>query len=188
MKPLLIEGARAIGDAGAIKHVRVVASAEGLYVEINRTFTVANRKKETRHFAKADTCFSWLHEIGVRSIAEVDLTHWGAEPGLGTRGFSMIRSAGRSLIASVVGSEWARLANKAESLSEKGQAAEALLVAKQALQMVEDALEPNHIDRAVVMNCVARHHTVLGQFVEAEPLFRRSLVRRPRFFWTRIWG
>ena len=87
----------------------------------------------------------------------------------------MIRSAGRSLVASVVGSEWARLANKAESLSEKGQHAEAVLIAKQALQMAEETLEPTHIDRAVLMNCVARQLAALGQFVEAEPLFRRSL-------------
>ena len=175
MKPLQIEGARALADAGAIKHVRLVASAEGLYVEINRTFTVANRKKGTRYFAKSDTCLSWLHEIGVRSIAEVDLTDWGAEADIRTMGFSTLRALGTYAVSSVIGSEWRRLANKADSLSKKGKHAEALLIAKQALQIAEDALEPNHIDRAIVMNCLARQHFVLRQFAEAAPLFKRSL-------------
>jgi tetratricopeptide (TPR) repeat protein len=176
MKPLQIEGARALADAGAIKHVRLVASAEGLYVEINRTFTVANRKKETRYFAKSDTCLSWLHEIGVRSIAEVDLTDWGADStDLKTRGLSILRALGKYAVSSVIGSEWIRRTREAESLSEKGKHAEALLIAKQALQMAEGSLEPDHIERAIVMNCVARQHLALQQFAEAEPLFKYSL-------------
>jgi len=76
-KPLMTEGARALGEAGAITHVRLVASAEGIYVEINNIFTVATRQRDTRYFAKADTCFSWLREIGITRIDEVDLTLWG---------------------------------------------------------------------------------------------------------------
>lgn len=65
-------------DAGAVRHVRVVATREGLCVEINRAFAVANRAKRARFFAKADTCFSWLRQIGVTRIDEVDLTAWAA--------------------------------------------------------------------------------------------------------------
>ncbi len=75
-KPLQIEGVRALADAGAINHIRVVACGEGLYVEINDTFTVANRLKQTRYFAKSDTCFGWLRELGVCHIHAVDLTEW----------------------------------------------------------------------------------------------------------------
>lgn len=76
MKPLMIEGARALVDAGAVNHVRLIASSEGLSVEINRVFVVANRQKETRYFAKSDTCFSWLRELGITTIHEVDLSRW----------------------------------------------------------------------------------------------------------------
>lgn len=85
-KPLLIEGARALGEAGVIKHVRVTASAQGLYVEINGIFFVANRTKEVRYFAKADTCFSWLREIGAMKVDEVDLTEWGNKAQAGNEG------------------------------------------------------------------------------------------------------
>lgn len=78
-KPLQIEGARALVDAGAVSHVRVIASPEGLFVEINGVFTVATRLKQTRYFAKSDTCFSWLREMGISHIDEVDLALWGTE-------------------------------------------------------------------------------------------------------------
>ena len=75
-KPLQIEGARALVDAGAIAKVRVIASHEGLFVELNDIFTISTRLKETRFFAKSDTCFSWLRELGITHINEVDLTDW----------------------------------------------------------------------------------------------------------------
>ena len=74
LKPLPIEGARLLGEAGAISHVRVAASAVGFTVEINRQFVVATRQKETRYFSRVDTCCSWLREIGVKRIDEVDLS------------------------------------------------------------------------------------------------------------------
>jgi len=76
MKQLTIEGLRALIDAGAVDHVRMIASADGLYVEINGVFTVINRAKRPRYFAKADTLFGWLRELGITTINEVDLTHW----------------------------------------------------------------------------------------------------------------
>ena len=79
MKPLQIEGVRALADAGAIKHVRLVASGEGLHVELNGEFVVSNRAKQARFFAKADTCFHWLRAIGIGRVHDVDLTHWGRE-------------------------------------------------------------------------------------------------------------
>ena len=74
--PLQIEGVRALADAGAISHVRVVASAGGLTVEINKKFLVATRLKQTRVFSKSDTLFGWLKELGITRIDEVDLIGW----------------------------------------------------------------------------------------------------------------
>ena len=73
---LPIEGARALAQAGVIKHVRLAASGEGFNVEINRNFIVATRKNEPRIFSKADTALSWLNELGVTKIHEVDLSNW----------------------------------------------------------------------------------------------------------------
>ena len=76
LKPLSIEGARTLSEAGAVSHVRIVGGSGGFTVEINSQFVVATRQKETRYFSRADTCLSWLREIGVRTIQEVDLTDW----------------------------------------------------------------------------------------------------------------
>lgn len=76
MKQLTIEGLRALADAGAVSHVKIIATEEGLYVEINGVFTVTNRAKRPRYFKKADTCFSWLRGMGIVTINETDLSRW----------------------------------------------------------------------------------------------------------------
>ncbi len=176
MKPLQIEGARALADAGAVNHVRVVASAAGLHVEINRAFTVANRTKQIRYFAKADTCFSWLREMGISRIHEVDLTRWGADEKPVIPGLSGVLAFWKFSVSTVIGSEWVRRAEKVESLSKKGRHAEALIAANQALQLAEDELEPDHPDIAVLLNCLGIEHHALEQFEQAEPLYKRALA------------
>ncbi|MCX7168043.1 MAG: tetratricopeptide repeat protein [Rhodocyclales bacterium] len=175
MKPLQIEGARALGEAGAVNHVRVVASADGLYVEVNKTFTVANRMKQTRYFAKADTCFSWLREMGISRINEVDLAQWDADERKPMAGLAGILAAYKAGVSALIGSEWARLTNKVETLSAKGRHAEAIIVANQALQLAEESLEPDHPDRAFLLNSLATEHYAKEQFDTAEPLYRRAL-------------
>ena len=176
MKPLQIEGARALADAAAINHVRVVAAKMGLFVEINRTFTVANRTKQTRYFAKADTCFSWLREMGISRIHEVDLTQWGVDDKPPIPGLSGIVAFWKLSVSAVIGSEWIRLVKKVESLSNKGRHAEAIIAAKLALQQAEDTLEPDHPDIAVLLNCLANQHFALEQYEQAEPLYKRALA------------
>jgi len=175
MKPLQIEGARALAEAGAINHVRIVASAKGLFVEINQSFVVANRIKQTRYFTKADTCFTWLREMGLAKIDEVDLKDWGMVAKPPIPGLSMALACWEFSVSALIGDEWMRLANQAESLSEKGQHAEALLIAQRALQLAEDSLEPDHPDRAIMLNCLGVEHYALGQFDQAEPLYKRAL-------------
>lgn len=175
MKPLQIEGARALAEAGAVSHVRVVAVAEGLSVEINATFVVANRLKEPRFFAKADSCFSWLREIGINHIHEVDLTLWGAERPSASAAIAGIISVWKFGVTTLIGSEWARLAEKARQLSEKGRYTEALAFAEKGLQAAEEALSPGDVDIARLLNCVAVIHHARQQFDLAIPLYRRAL-------------
>ena len=176
MKPLQIESARTLADAGAINHVRVVASADGLYVEINKTFTVANRTKQTRYFAKADTCFSWLREMGISRIHEVDLSQWGVEDEPAIPGLAGVLAFWRFSVSAAIGSEWMRLAKKVESLSKKGRHAEAIILASQALQLAEEELKPDHPDIAVLLNSLAIEHYALKQFDQAQPLYKRALA------------
>lgn len=175
MNPLQIEGVRALAEAGAINHVRIVASAKGLFVEINQSFVVANRIKQTRYFTKADTCFTWLREMGLARIDEVDLKDWGTVTKPPIPGLSMALACWQFSVSALIGDEWMRLANEAESLSKKGQHAEALLIAQRALQLAEDTLEPDHPDRAILLNCLGAEHYALGQFDQAAPLYSRAL-------------
>jgi len=176
LKPLQIEGARALAEAGAVDHVRVVACSEGLYVEINRQFTVSNRMKQTRIFSKADTCFSWLREMGISRVNDVDLAMWGAEEGSGVPGISGILAVWKSGVSAVTGGEWMRHFRRAESLSNKGRHAEAIIAATQALELAENSLEPDHADIAVILSSLGTQHYALKQFDQAEPLYRRALA------------
>lgn len=182
MKLLQIEGARALAEAGAIDHVRVVASAKGLFVEINHVFTVANRTKQPRYFTKADTCFTWLREMGVAMVHEVDLKDWGVVARPPVVGLSVALSFWKFSVSALIGEEWLRIANRAEALSKKGQHGEALLVAQKALQLAEDTLEPDHPDLAVLCHCLGVEHYALGQFDLAEPLYARALEIAERSF------
>lgn len=175
MKPLQIESARTLADAGAINHVRVVATPNGLCVEINGTFMVATRTKQTRYFAKADTCFSWLREMGINRVHEVDLTHWDTDESQPESGLSGVLAFWKLSVAAVIGNEWMRLVENVKSLSGNGRHAEALIVANRALQLAEDELEPDHPDIAVLLNSLATEHYALKQFDQAEPLYRRAL-------------
>jgi len=175
LKPLQIEGARALADADAIEYVKVIAGADGLTVEINRKLTVANRMKQARVFAKADTCFSWLREMGITRIHEVDLSLWGTEGRSELPGLASLLAFCKSSVAAVTGGEWVRHVKSAESLSKKGRHAEAALAANQALQLAEDKLEPDDPVISEILNTLGTQHFALGQFEQAEPLYKRAL-------------
>jgi len=76
-KPLGLVGARALSEAGAIADVQVIADTEGLRIELNDSFVVANRQGRPRYFAKPDTCFNWIRGVGLTKITGVDLSRWG---------------------------------------------------------------------------------------------------------------
>lgn len=73
MKPLQIEGIRALADNGSVNFVGIAThrSATGIptyTVEINQRYYVANRKNKSRHFAKAETCLQWLRDVGITHV------------------------------------------------------------------------------------------------------------------------
>lgn len=175
LKPLQIEGARALADADAVDHVKVIAGADGLTVEINRKLTVANRMKQARIFAKADTCFSWLREMGITRIHEIDLTLWRAEDRSEMPGLASLLAFCKSSVSAIIGGEWVRHVKSAESLSKKGRHAEAVLAARRALELAEDTLEPDDPVISEILNTLGTQHFALGEFEQAEPLYKRAL-------------
>lgn len=176
MKPLQIEGARALASAGAIKNVKLIASQDGLYVEINDAFTVANRVRQTRFFAKADTCFSWLREMGITHVDEVDLSHWGIEKKPTIPVLANVLAIWKFGVATAIGEEWVWRTQRVEALSQKGKHVEALKEAEKALQAAEESLKPDHPDIAELLNNLAIQHYALGQFKEAQALYQRALA------------
>jgi hypothetical protein len=76
LKPLELAGARALADAGAVATVHVLASEQGLCVIFNNAYIISNRLKQPRYFAKADTVFSWLRDLGIKQIDHVNLSGW----------------------------------------------------------------------------------------------------------------
>lgn len=72
MKPLQIEGIRALAQNGSVNFCGVRKTMLGRFViEINQIFFVANRKGEYREFAKLDTLEDWLCRTGITKIDKV---------------------------------------------------------------------------------------------------------------------
>ena len=71
MKPLQIEGMRALADARAIKYVCITIEANNrCNIEVNGELFVANRAGRRRYYAKVDTCINWLR--GFLFVAKCD--------------------------------------------------------------------------------------------------------------------
>jgi tetratricopeptide (TPR) repeat protein len=72
--------------------------------------------------------------------------------------------------------EWETLNKEAMSLYRQGSYDRAVIVAKKALQVAEQAVGPDHIDVATSLNNLAFLYSTQGQYAEAEPLYKRSLA------------
>jgi len=83
MKPLQIEGTRALAGNGSIHHVGVKTETHADFdyvdkrghrrqtrytVTINQMWLVSNRHLEPRYFYKTDTMLDWLRKVGISSI------------------------------------------------------------------------------------------------------------------------
>ena len=72
--------------------------------------------------------------------------------------------------------EWVALNNEAVSLHEHGHYDRAVVVAKKALKIAEQALGPDHPDVAAILNNLAELYKTQGHYAQAEPLYKRSLA------------
>ena len=77
-------------------------------------------------------------------------------------------------------SEWDTLIDKVQSLQEQGSYESAVIVAIEALQLAEHTVGHNHLDVATSMLTLAFLYDTLGQYVQAEPLYKRSLAIREK--------
>ena len=80
------------------------------------------------------------------------------------------------------GTEWKTLNSEFMSLFKQGRYDQALVVAKKAFQVAEQAVGPNHPDVATNLNNLAGLYYTQGQYAEAEPLYTRSLAIREKAF------
>ena len=74
------------------------------------------------------------------------------------------------------GIEWETLNDEVRSLYKQGRYDRAVVVAKKALQVAEQAVGPNHPSVATSLNNLAGLYTAQGQYAQAEPLYKRSLA------------
>jgi len=78
------------------------------------------------------------------------------------------------------GIEWETLNDEVMSLHKQGRYDRAIVVAKKALQVAEEAVGPDHPSVATSLNNLAFLYDAQGQYAQAEPLFKRSLAIREK--------
>ena len=83
---------------------------------------------------------------------------------------------GTGVAAHAQGIEWKTLNDEVMSLYKQGRYDRAVVVAKKALQVAEQAVGPDHPDVATSLNNLAVLYKAQGQYAQAEPLYKRSLA------------
>ncbi len=78
------------------------------------------------------------------------------------------------------GIEWETLNDEVMSLYRQGRYDRAVVVAKKALQVAEQAVGPDHPAVATSLNNLAVLYGTQGQYAQAEPLYKRSLAIREK--------
>jgi tetratricopeptide (TPR) repeat protein len=129
-----------------------------------------------------------------RSIRRTFLSYSG-DPALSSRvrvfmtesRFSGLREAAGVAPASfgdtgdrMIGIEWETLNEEAMSLSRQGRYDRAIVVAKKALEVAEQAVAANHPAVTASLNNLAELYRNQGQYAQAEPLYKRSLAIREK--------
>jgi len=78
------------------------------------------------------------------------------------------------------GIEWDILNQEANDLSQRGEYARAVVVAKEALDVAAENVGWQHPDVAISLNNLATLYTDLGNYAEAEPLYKRAMAIREK--------
>ena len=89
---------------------------------------------------------------------------------------SILFLSGATAVVYGQGSAWETLTDRAELLYQQGQYDRAVMVAKQALAVAEQALGPNHPSVATTLHNLATFYGIQGQYAQAEPLYQRVLA------------
>ena len=89
---------------------------------------------------------------------------------------SLLFLLGAAVSAHAQGSEWETLNNEARALHQKGQYDRAVVIAKKALEVAEQAVGPEHPAVATSLNNLAILYDTQGQYAQAEPLYKRALA------------
>ena len=74
------------------------------------------------------------------------------------------------------GIEWEILNQEVKDLSQQGEYARAVVVAKEAIDVAVENVGWQHPDVATSLNNLASLYTDLGNYAKAEPLFKRALA------------
>jgi tetratricopeptide (TPR) repeat protein len=74
--------------------------------------------------------------------------------------------------------EWESLNNRAATYFKSGKYDSAMVLARKALELAEEAGQENDPDLATSLNSLAEVHKVQGQYAQAEPLYTRALEIR----------
>jgi hypothetical protein len=78
MKGITFDGMKILADSGAIKNIKLIASASGMIVEINGDYILQTQRKNARLFKNPSALFDLLFAIGIKQINNIDLTHWSS--------------------------------------------------------------------------------------------------------------
>ena len=73
-----------------------------------------------------------------------------------------------------VGAGWKALNDEAKALYKQGHYDCAIVAAKKALQVAEQAHGPDHPDVAACLNSLAESYCAQGRYAQAEPLYNRA--------------
>lgn len=83
---------------------------------------------------------------------------------------------GGGMLAHAEAIKWETLNAETVSLYWQGRYDRAVVVAKKALQIAEQATDPNHPSVAASLNNLAMLYRTQGQYTQAKPLYQRALA------------
>jgi CHAT domain-containing protein/tetratricopeptide (TPR) repeat protein len=90
--------------------------------------------------------------------------------------FLLLLAFGTGVPVFAQGKEWKTLNDEVMSLYQQGLYYRAIVVANKALEVAEQAVDPNHASVATSLNNLAALYRAQGQYAQAEPLCKRALA------------
>ncbi len=95
---------------------------------------------------------------------------------------ALVFSMASAVFAQGAESEWSALNKEVTELYRAGKHDQAVAVARQALEVAQNTVGPEHPDMATSLNNLALLYTNQGQYAQAEPLYKRALAISEKTF------